>query len=81
MSNNVMMHFNVTAHNRMSVVIETHNIPGPIEWVLMNSNELQHTSLTSINTPGTYHYDKNANSIFIHPLNTSLGISVTVCMY
>ena len=78
MSNDVMMHFNVTAHSRM---IEMHNIPGPIEWVLMNNNELQHTSLASINTPGTYHYDKNTNSVFIHPLNTTLGISVTVCMY
>ena len=81
MSNDVMMHLNVTAHSRMSAVIEVHNIPEPIDWVLMNNNELQHTPLTSINTPGTYHYDKNTNSVFIYPLNTSLGISITVCMY
>ena len=78
----MMMYYNVTAHSTTSVVIEVHNIPGPVDWVVMNNIKLQHTSsLTDINTPGTYHYDKNTNSIFIHPLNVIWGISITICMY
>ena len=82
MSNDMMMmHFNVTAHSTISVLIEVHNIPGPVEWVVMNDIKLQRTALTDINTPATYHYDENTNSIFMHPLNAILGISITVCMF
>ena len=82
MTNDLMMYFNVTAHSRISVVIEVHNIPGPVDWILMNDIKLQqHISFNSIRTPGTYHYDTMTNNIYIHPLYTSLGISLTVCMH
>ena len=78
----MMMYCNLTAHSTISVVIEVHNIPGPVDWVVMNNIKLQHTSsLNDINTPGTYHYDKNTKSIFIHPLNVIWGISIIICMY
>ena len=77
----MMMYYNVTAHSTISVVIEVHDIPGPVYWVVMNNIKLQHSSLTDTKTPGTYHYDKNTNSIFIHPLNVIWGISITICMY
>lgn len=81
-SNDMMtIHFNVTAHSTISVVIEVHDIPGPVKWVVMNDIKLYHTALTDINNPATYHYDENTNTIFIHPLNAILGISITVCMY
>lgn len=76
----MMMYFNVTAHSAFSVVIEVHNVPGSVDWVVMNNMKLQHVSLNRINTPGTYHYDMNTNSIFIHPIVTTLGISLIVCM-
>ena len=77
-----MMHFNVTAHSTMSVVIEVHNTPGPVDWILMNNIKLQqHISFNDIEAPGTYHYDTKTNSILIHPLYTSLGISLTICMH
>ena len=82
MSNDSMIHFNVTAHSTISVVIEVHNIPGPVDWILMNNIILQqHASFNSIKTPGTYHYDENSNSVFIHPLYSELGISLHVCMH
>ena len=77
-----MMHFNVTAHSTISIVIEVHNIPGPVDWILMNNIKLQqHVFFSGIETPGTYHYDIKTNSIFIHPLCTSLGIFLTICMH
>ena len=77
-----MMHFNVTAHSTMSVVIEVHNIPGSVDWIVMNDIKLQQCVFSNgIETPGTYHYNTETNSIFIHPLYTSLGISLTICMH
>ena len=77
-----MMHFNVTAHSIISVVIEVHNIPGPVDWILMNNIKLhQNISFNGIKIPGTYYYDENNNSLFIHPIYTELGISLHVCMH
>lgn len=76
-----MMHFNVTAHRTISVVIEVHNIPGPVDHVVMNNIELHNVSLDGIKAAGTYHYNMNTNSVFIHPFNTTIGIALSVYMH
>ena len=81
MSNDLTLQFNVSAHSTLSVVIEMHNVPGPVDWMIMNNVELQPTSLCGIRTAGTYHYDVNSRSIFVHPFDTTLGISLTIHMY